>query len=886
MTTFTERMHDRKLLLDGSFLSEDIIKEFSNDPQQQQAAAASGSGQNKNVMPLPDAENFEDINELAEPIGNETPLIEKEPEPSTIVFGLIEPLSNVVNDEENSDNLNFQHFDTRQILKFTRLSAKPSLLNATGRSYSRYAALRKLRLKRKQLHSKGSSFSPAENQLESFLNKTGGPTSTPSAASARLRLSLINLSGNVNVPSTATASTTKVKKPWLQSARFHDLEISLNKIKSKIKQNFEGCTLEKAVKLPDNSHFHPIALIEWEDEIIWDSEMSATSSNEATSRGMYVNLAVSMTQTSSTTPSHAQQGGLGSHGSSNALGSNPAAGASLSSILSSLSLSSGALGGDSASSSATATALLALIRNQQMRSASISSGSLPSIRPPVSPGILTRSNSTVQSGPVASVKLKFPKAPSARIINHEFEAGDWSDSIVWDVQEIDPSQLKTHLILPLDDPELIFSPLPVENLSKKLGRAEKLIAKRLKKLQTTNSALNSFAKPVMDKFNLSNDKYYESVGGNENESNSHNKTIVSGQKSVQDTSSSGNKAISSRSSVSAAFLGLHHSVPALQHSVPALKLSPPAFQTCRTKRELRLWHRPRLNVPSGFAITSWLKVKAGNSKKLSNSTNNSSNITEVSGNLKLTLSCNPSGGIIRSVKKLTLKDSSRFVLLEYFEEFPPLLMNPGMGAYVVLYYRKKSPQDTFVPRSTFALVQVLDFTDPSPFMMFGDVPAGCSRYALCNGLFRASLFLQKSNNCCDFIVSRHCHSINSDEINSSASTTPEAEFYLRPLEAAPVLLVGQEFPLVEVPGPHSRRHNLFCRQRLQVAAYRLFNKDPLLPESGHSRRRLKIGRLLAAFPQFSEGSIRKWLKEYSESTRAGKDSGKQSFFINIFFIFL
>ena len=157
-------------------------------------------------------------------------------------------------------------------------------------------------------------------------------------------------------------------------------------------------------------------------------------------------------------------------------------------------------------------------------------------------------------------------------------------------------------------------------------------------------------------------------------------------------------------------------------------------------------------------------------------------------------------------------------------------------------------------------------------MMFGDVPAGCSRYALCNGLFRAPLFPQKAASS-DFIVSRHCHQLPQD---SSFNASPEAEFYLRPVEGAPVMLVGQEFPLVEVPGPHSRRHNMFCRQRLQVAAYRLFKKDQIIPENGHSRRRLKIGRLLTAFPQFSEGSIRKWLKEYAESTRAGKDSGKKS----------
>ena len=868
MTTFSERIQDRKLLLEGGYLGEDLIEEFSTESKTQ-STANNRTPSTLIVAPLPDAENFEDINELAEAIGNEKGAEgELENAGNMPEIGLIEPLNMVNNTRNEADedtDTEQLTFDTRQILKFTRLSARPSLLNATGRSYSRYAALRKLRLKRKQLlHGKGAAVS-VENQIEAFLGKSGPSSVTPSAASSRLRLSLVNLSG-----SGATMAPIKTaKRPWHQSARFHDLEKSLQRTRSLYISPSYALPAESqsySIEIPDNSHFHPLALLEWENDIIWDSEaVSNMTTAVNASKGIYVSLTGPQSATPPSQPpaSHSAQSG-----SSPALqSSNPLASASLSSILSSLSLSSGALGADSATSSATATALLALIRNQQLRSASLSTGSLTTSTTSIRPPALTRSPS---SAPAASpaIKLKYPKAPAARVINKEFETGDWADSIIWEVNDgTDPAKLKTHLILPLDDPELIFTPLPVENLSKKLGRAEKLIAKRLKKLQTNSTAITNFSKPILDKFNLSNDKYYESAHGNENDSNASNSNSQRSTKVVQEQASS--KTISSRSSVSATFLGLHHSVPALQHSVPALKLSPPSFQTCRTKRELRLWHRPRFSIPPGFSISSWLKVKSPAAIK---KTSNPMRITEPSGSLNLSISCNPSGGVIRSAKKLTLKDSSRFVLLEYFEEFPPLLMNPGMGAYIVLYYRKKSPQDTFIPRNTFALVQVLDFTDPSPFMMFGDVPAGCSRYALCNGLFRAPLFPHKQGSS-DFIVCRHGDTLHADDILANPSAT-EAEFYLRPLESAPVLLVGQEFPLVEVPGPHSRRHNLFCRQRLQVAAYRLFNKDLVLPESSHSRRRLKIGRLLTAFPQFSEGSIRKWLKDYAESTRAGKDSGK------------
>lgn len=871
MTTFSERIQDRKLLVEGGYLGEDLIEEFSGEASKNK----SGGGSKQLVAPLPDAENYEDINELAEATGIEKSEETYSYEGMRSEIGLIEPLNIIPlivssGEADSEKDIERFSFDTRQILKFTRLSARPSLLNATGRSYSRYAALRKLRLKRKQLlHGKGSS-AFVENQLEAFLIRSGPSIVPPSAASSRLRLSLVNLSG------AGTMAPIKITKlPWLQSARYHDLEKSLQRTRILQSRNYalpaESHYITN-IRIPDNSHFHPLALLDWENDIIWDTEVHAVLPAAANKKGMFVSLTGQ--QASSLHAASTATGASSSSQSPSLQPSNPAAGASLSSILSSLSLSSGALGGDSATSSATATALLALIRNQQLRSASLSTGSIASSTVSARPPSMSRSIGSVAAA--SAVKLKYPKAPAARVINKEFEMGDWTDSIIWEVNEdTDPSKLKTHLILPLDDPELIFSPLSVENLSKKLGRAEKLIAKRLKKFQTNSTAISNFSKPIMDKFNLSNDKYYESVNGNENDSSSTNTSSQRATKAVQEQAAS--KTISSRSSVSASFLGLHHSVPALQHSVPALKLSPPAFQTCRTKRELRLWHRPRFSFPVGFSIASWLKVKSPAAIK---KTSNPFKVDEPSGSLNLSITCNPSGGIIRSAKKLTLKDSSRFVLLEYFEEFPPLLMNPGMGAYIVLYYRKKSPQDTFIPRSTFALVQVLDFTDPSPFMMFGDVPAGCSRFALCNGLFRAPLFPHKPASS-DFIVCRHGDTPQNDEL-FTPDTAP-AEFYLRPLESAPVLLVGQEFPLVEVPGPHSRRHNLFCRQRLQVAAYRLFNKDLVLPESSHSRRRLKIGRLLTAFPQFSEGSIRKWLKDYAESTRAGKDCGKIGFWVSLLY---
>jgi transcription initiation factor TFIID subunit 1 len=127
-----------------------------------------------------------------------------------------------------------------------------------------------------------------------------------------------------------------------------------------------------------------------------------------------------------------------------------------------------------------------------------------------------------------------------------------------------------------------------------------------------------------------------------------------------------------------------------------------------------------------------------------------------------------------------------------------------------------------------------------------------------NNLFRALLF-QHATSPQDFLV-----------IRSHIKGKPGSKLYLRALPPQ-TLLVGQVFPTAAIPGPHSRKQNMFARARVQVFAYRLFGKDATAAATG--RPRLKISRILAAFPQYSEGSVRKWLKEYAESVRQGTDSG-------------
>ena len=641
-------METKKILGFDSIVEEEASSQEKATGQQHIPTPA----KSQPIKPLPDAEDFEEFNELAEDQQKTiSPAVSVEaitPMTLPIVPSLEEPVVSLR--DVDMDELQVVPFDGRQILKFSRLSAPPALLNATGRSFSRYSVLRKLKLKKRHLSNK--HIGPVENQIESFLTKSGTSYSVPSAAAARLRLSLVNL----NAVTGGVISNGK-RKPWMMSDRYRDLEKEITHIREKFASKEENAppSINSAVHLPEDSHFHPISTLEWENSIIWSSEDVMSQEKKEKRPGMFVNMATAPPTTMNSSPS-------GSNISTAPGPSQPPSNSpSLSSILSSLSLSGSGIGGDSA----TATALLALIRNQQMqRSASASSlaSSTSSLR--ATPPTMTRSPSLANRQPAIPVpSLKFPKSSAARIINQNLERDDWTESIIWDPSVVDASKIQTHLILPLDDPDLIFSAQSVENLSKKLSRAEKLISKRLKKLRTPGSGASgsdalyiaSYARPLPDKFNLSNDKYYEPSAANGNVASGTASTAKATEAvKIQSTT------VTSLSSISAAFLGLSSAVPALQHAVPALKLSSPAFQTCRTKRELRLWHRPRLSFPSGFTIDSWARVKGSNGKKMSSLT-----VSETITSIPATLHVNQSGGVIRSFKKLSLRDASRFLVLEY-----------------------------------------------------------------------------------------------------------------------------------------------------------------------------------------------------------------------------
>lgn len=78
----------------------------------------------------------------------------------------------------------------------------------------------------------------------------------------------------------------------------------------------------------------------------------------------------------------------------------------------------------------------------------------------------------------------------------------------------------------------------------------------------------------------------------------------------------------------------------------------------------------------------------------------------------------------------------------------------------------------------------------------------------------------------------------------------EAKYYIR--EIPNLFVVGQTYPVTEVPGPHSRKITNTIKLRLQIIAFKLLEKS--------TEKRLKISRLMKYFPDQNELQMRQRLK--------------------------
>ena len=145
--------------------------------------------------------------------------------------------------------------------------------------------------------------------------------------------------------------------------------------------------------------------------------------------------------------------------------------------------------------------------------------------------------------------------------------------------------------------------------------------------------------------------------------------------------------------------------------------------------------------------------------------------------------------------------------------------------------------------------------DESPFMKFGYVYPGQTVPALYNNLVRAPLFRHKPYGT-DFLVIR-CVVGAPDQANMQCLAQPirttikgEPKYYIR--EINNLFVVGQTYPVTEVPGPHSRKITNTIKLRLQIIAFKLLEKS--------TEKRLKISRLMKYFPDQNELQMRQRLK--------------------------
>ncbi|KAF2707367.1 hypothetical protein K504DRAFT_458803 [Pleomassaria siparia CBS 279.74] len=225
----------------------------------------------------------------------------------------------------------------------------------------------------------------------------------------------------------------------------------------------------------------------------------------------------------------------------------------------------------------------------------------------------------------------------------------------------------------------------------------------------------------------------------------------------------------------------------VEHSLPALKLQYPFYKLNLSDRELRSFHRPSITFKAGERVSiSALKSIKKKHKR----------------NLK------PSEAFA-TAEDLGIGDTSDLLLAEYSEEYPTTLSNFGMGNKIVHYYRRKDNEDTSRPKFEFGETAVLLPQDKSPFSLFGTVDPGQTVPTLHNAMYRAPVFSHKPKST-DFLVSR------------SHSGVHGSHYYMRNIQN--LMVVGQEFPSVEVPGTHARKVTEASKKRLKMLAFRLYRK--------------------------------------------------------------
>ncbi|KAF5649468.1 transcription initiation factor TFIID subunit 1 [Fusarium tjaetaba] len=223
----------------------------------------------------------------------------------------------------------------------------------------------------------------------------------------------------------------------------------------------------------------------------------------------------------------------------------------------------------------------------------------------------------------------------------------------------------------------------------------------------------------------------------------------------------------------------------VEHSMPAIKLSWPYYKV-KLGGTTDEYHRPRFRYKK-FAghIIKFDKPAHQKRKQMKGKAHE----------------------VFLKSKDLSINDNSTAVLYEYCEQRPRVLSSFGMGNRLINYYRRKDTnEDEQLPKQELGEYRMLLPEDRSPFSLFGTVDPGETVPTLHNEMYRAPVFKHNPRGS-DFLVVR--------------STTGEhgSRWYLHKIDH--LYVVGQQFPSVEVPGPHSRKVTNASKNRMKMLAFRM-----------------------------------------------------------------
>lgn len=263
----------------------------------------------------------------------------------------------------------------------------------------------------------------------------------------------------------------------------------------------------------------------------------------------------------------------------------------------------------------------------------------------------------------------------------------------------------------------------------------------------------------------------------------------------------------------------------IDHSVPAKRLQYPYYQVRLSIQDLRNYHRRRMHFKHNISFSPVNKIKRKHQK--------GKTVEQ----------------LYATTKSLSMGDNSSTLLLEYSEEHPLMLSQPGMGSKVINYYRKRAADDSFRPnKHEIGEASVLLPEDKSPFYVFGHIEPGETISALYNAMYRAPIFKQDPASH-DFLVLRE-------------STGQDGQrHYLRNLEN--VCVVGQELPSTTIPGTHSRMVTTASKNRLKAISYRMARRK--------KTQRIRVEEVTKHFPDTTDMQNRQKMKEFMVFSKEHKE---------------